>query len=150
MWLAGLIAALGTISYPSISAFVSNHASPEQQGAAQGIVTGIRGLCMGLGPLLYGFIFSLFRIDPMSLDTHAIVQSVIRAEYVLSSVPLARLLVQLFEIQYFRTYSYSTDGCTFVFSICFVAPRVSHRMCRRARYPAEYILLRKPFHCLSL
>ena len=30
---------------------------------AQGIVTGIRGLCNGLGPALYGFIFYLFHVD---------------------------------------------------------------------------------------
>lgn len=32
-------------------------------GVAQGVVTGIRGLCNGLGPALYGFIFYLFNVD---------------------------------------------------------------------------------------
>jgi hypothetical protein len=32
-------------------------------GVAQGIVTGIRGLCNGLGPALFGFIFYLFHVD---------------------------------------------------------------------------------------
>ena len=32
-------------------------------GVAQGVVTGIRGLCNGLGPALYGFIFYLFKVD---------------------------------------------------------------------------------------
>ena len=32
-------------------------------GVAQGILTGIRGLCNGLGPALYGFIFFLFHVD---------------------------------------------------------------------------------------
>ena len=30
---------------------------------AQGVITGVRGLCNGLGPALYGFIFYLFHID---------------------------------------------------------------------------------------
>jgi len=34
---------------------------------AQGVITGIRGLCNGLGPALYGFIFYLFHVD---LDEH--------------------------------------------------------------------------------
>ena len=30
---------------------------------AQGVVTGIRGLCNGLGPALFGFVFYLFNVD---------------------------------------------------------------------------------------
>ena len=32
-------------------------------GVAQGVVTGIRGLCNGLGPALFGLIFYLFHVD---------------------------------------------------------------------------------------
>lgn len=32
MWSAGVVAALGSITYPAISAFVSLYASPESQG----------------------------------------------------------------------------------------------------------------------
>ena len=32
MWLAGAVAAMGSITYPAISAFVSNHAEKDQQG----------------------------------------------------------------------------------------------------------------------
>lgn len=63
MWLAGAIAAGGSITYPSISAFASSHAHPDQQGVAQGVLTGIRGLCNGLGPALFGFVFYLFNVD---------------------------------------------------------------------------------------
>jgi len=63
MWMAGAIAAMGSITYPSISAFASSHASADQQGVAQGVITGIRGLCNGLGPALFGFIFFLFHVD---------------------------------------------------------------------------------------
>jgi len=63
LWMAGAVSALGSITYPAISVFVSAHASPDQQGVAQGVITGIRGLCNGLGPALYGFIFYLFGVD---------------------------------------------------------------------------------------
>ena len=39
------------------------HASPDQQGLVQGMVTGVRGLCNGLGPAMFGLIFSLFHVD---------------------------------------------------------------------------------------
>ena len=32
-------------------------------GAVQGIVTGIRGLCNGLGPAAFGLLFGLFHVD---------------------------------------------------------------------------------------
>ena len=32
-------------------------------GVVQGIVTGIRGLCNGLGPALFGIIFYIFNVD---------------------------------------------------------------------------------------
>jgi len=32
MWSAGVVAALGSITYPAISAFVSLYAAPESQG----------------------------------------------------------------------------------------------------------------------
>lgn len=63
IWGAGILGAMGTLTYPSISAFASAHASEDQQGVAQGVITGIRGLCNGLGPALFGFIFYLFHMD---------------------------------------------------------------------------------------
>lgn len=35
---------------------------------AQGILTGIRGLCNGLGPALYGFIFYMFHVELTELE----------------------------------------------------------------------------------
>ncbi|KAG8192665.1 hypothetical protein JTE90_009694 [Oedothorax gibbosus] len=63
MWAAGVLASVCSITYPAISSFVSTHADADKQGLVQGIITGMRGLCNGLGPALYGFIFYLFDVD---------------------------------------------------------------------------------------
>ncbi|XP_055382586.1 hippocampus abundant transcript 1 protein [Condylostylus longicornis] len=63
MWAAGILAALGSITYPAISAFVSIHSLADRQGVVQGMVTGMRGLCNGLGPAMFGVIFYLFHVD---------------------------------------------------------------------------------------
>jgi hypothetical protein len=63
MWAAGVLTAVSTLTYPAISAFVSMHADADKQGLVQGIITGIRGLCNGLGPAMYGLIFYLFHVD---------------------------------------------------------------------------------------
>ena len=39
------------------------HADADKQGLVQGIITGMRGLCNGLGPAMFGLIFSLFHVD---------------------------------------------------------------------------------------
>jgi len=63
MWAAGILAAVSSITYPAISAFVSMHAEADKQGLVQGIITGMRGLCNGLGPAMFGLVFSLFHVD---------------------------------------------------------------------------------------
>uniref|UniRef100_A0A3B3ZKA9 Major facilitator superfamily (MFS) profile domain-containing protein n=1 Tax=Periophthalmus magnuspinnatus TaxID=409849 RepID=A0A3B3ZKA9_9GOBI len=68
MWAAGTIAALSSITFPAVSALVSHCASAEQQGVVQGMITGIRGLCNGLGPALYGFIFFLFNVELSDIE----------------------------------------------------------------------------------
>jgi hypothetical protein len=47
MWAAGIFAALSSLSYPAISAFVSVQTDRDMQGTVQGVLTGIRGLCQG-------------------------------------------------------------------------------------------------------
>lgn len=69
LFMAGAIAAIGSITYPAISVYVSARAKPDQQGVAQGVITGIRGLCNGLGPALFGFIFYLFKVDITSVPS---------------------------------------------------------------------------------
>jgi len=63
MWGAGFLASISSITYPAISAYVSTHTEADKQGVVQGIITGMRGLCSGLGPAVYGFIFYLFHVD---------------------------------------------------------------------------------------
>lgn len=36
---------------------------PTHPGVAQGMVTGMRGLCTGLGPAMFGIIFYVFHVD---------------------------------------------------------------------------------------
>lgn len=63
IWFSGLLAAVSSIGYPAISAYISNQSHVDQQGISQGMVTGIRGLCNGIGPALYGFVFWIFRVN---------------------------------------------------------------------------------------
>lgn len=80
MWAAGMLASLSSITYPAISAFVSILSTPDRQGVVQGklgvyfmtilslflftgMVTGMRGLCNGLGPAMFGLIFYMFHVD---------------------------------------------------------------------------------------
>ncbi|XP_006768013.1 PREDICTED: hippocampus abundant transcript-like protein 1, partial [Myotis davidii] len=68
VWAAGAVAAVSSITFPAVSALVSQNAESDQQGVAQGIITGIRGLCNGLGPALYGFIFYMFHVELTELE----------------------------------------------------------------------------------
>ena len=63
MWGAGLFAALSQMIYPAISAFVSLQTDKQLQGTVQGILSGIRGLCQGMGPAFFGLVFYLFDMD---------------------------------------------------------------------------------------
>ena len=63
LWVAGILAAISSITYPAISAFVSVRSDADKQGLVQGVITGVRGLCNGLGPALFGLIFFCFHVD---------------------------------------------------------------------------------------
>uniref|UniRef100_A0A8C6VU13 Major facilitator superfamily domain containing 14B n=1 Tax=Nothobranchius furzeri TaxID=105023 RepID=A0A8C6VU13_NOTFU len=81
MWAAGAVAAVSSITFPAVSALVSQSADPDKQGVVQGMITGIRGLCNGLGPALYGFIFFLFNVELNTMDP-------IQGEYNIDPLPL--------------------------------------------------------------
>jgi hypothetical protein len=88
IYLNTVLVAMGSLTYPAISALVSTTSSPEQQvrrgragvgfagspsvlrsvvhkvslvakGVAQGMTTGIRSLCTGLGPAVFGLLFQV-------------------------------------------------------------------------------------------
>ncbi|XP_050433214.1 hippocampus abundant transcript 1 protein isoform X2 [Adelges cooleyi] len=63
MWSACVLAAISSITYPAISSFISIHSTADKQGVVQGVVTGVRGLCGGLGPAIFGFTFYLFNVN---------------------------------------------------------------------------------------
>ena len=63
MWVACILAAFSSIIYPAISALVSKNANAEQQGVVLGILTGMRGLCNGLGPAIFGLLFWLSHVN---------------------------------------------------------------------------------------
>ncbi|MEQ2211763.1 Hippocampus abundant transcript 1 protein [Xenoophorus captivus] len=81
MWAAGAVAAMSSITFPAVSALVSQSADSDKQGVVQGMITGIRGLCNGLGPALYGFIFFLFNVEFNTMDP-------IQEEYGIDPLPL--------------------------------------------------------------
>lgn len=63
MWLAGNVAALSSMTFPAVSAYVSLYTDAENQGAVQGMMTGMSGLCNGLGPAVFGIAFYLADMD---------------------------------------------------------------------------------------
>lgn len=70
IWFSGFLAAMSSIGYPAISAYISNQSHADQQGISQGLITGIRGLCNGIGPALYGFVFWIFGVKLSEPTTH--------------------------------------------------------------------------------
>ena len=57
VFVAVALGSLGGVSFPAISALKSMHAAPEEQGAVQGALAGIRSLASGLGPLAFARLF---------------------------------------------------------------------------------------------
>lgn len=63
MWISGIIASLSSITYPALSAYISAYADADKQGLVQGLITGVRSLCGGIGPAMFGMLFYLFDTD---------------------------------------------------------------------------------------
>jgi len=62
IWITGFPLSLSSLVFPAMSTWCSLICDQEKQGVIQGIITGIRGLCQGLGPAIYGLLFHLFRV----------------------------------------------------------------------------------------
>lgn len=63
MWICGIIASFSSITYPAISAYISSYADADKQGLVQGLITGVRSLCGGIGPAMFGVLFNIFNVD---------------------------------------------------------------------------------------
>lgn len=63
MWISGIIVSLSSITYPALSAYISTYADADKQGLVQGLITGVRSLCSGIGPAMFGLLFYIFNID---------------------------------------------------------------------------------------
>lgn len=63
MWISGIIASMSSITYPAISAYISTYAEADKQGLVQGLITGVRSLCGGIGPAMFGLLFNIFDVD---------------------------------------------------------------------------------------
>merc|ERR1712242_30094 len=68
VWVAGLGVVLSSITYAAISAFASIITDKDKQGAVQGTLMGVRGLCNGLGPAAFGLMWHLFGIHIDNID----------------------------------------------------------------------------------
>lgn len=68
IWSFGISLAISSIIYPAMNGWCSLICDQEQQGVIQGILTGVRGLCMGIGPAIYGLIFHLCGVNLDSDD----------------------------------------------------------------------------------
>eukprot|EP00055_Hartaetosiga_balthica_P010706 m.46556 g.46556 ORF g.46556 m.46556 type:complete len:533 (+) comp7276_c0_seq1:62-1660(+) len=110
LFLIGIVLAFSSLNYPAVSALMSQNSSKEQQGAVQGMVTGIRSLCTGLGPAIFG---SLFQYVETPLDGESA-----HGNSPLTMLPGAPFLI----------------GCAFVFVALFVAVNVNAR--KRQEFPS--------------
>ena len=63
VWLSGLAVALSSITYAAVSAYASLITDKDKQGAVQGTLMGVRGLCNGLGPAAFGLMWHFFGIN---------------------------------------------------------------------------------------
>ncbi|XP_016392050.1 hippocampus abundant transcript 1 protein [Sinocyclocheilus rhinocerous] len=68
MWAAGAVAAMSSITFPSVSALVSRCTDHDQQGKRRNTATCSSSVCVCVGPALFGFIFFLFNVELKELS----------------------------------------------------------------------------------
>ncbi|XP_017080860.1 hippocampus abundant transcript 1 protein [Drosophila eugracilis] len=73
-WMSSILAAMATIIPAAYNAVASIYASPENQGAVLGIISGIECLSEGIGPALFGVLFYIFQED--SKDTFTVISPI--------------------------------------------------------------------------
>lgn len=87
------------------------HADADKQGLVQGMITGMRGLCNGLGPAMFGLIFSLFHVD---LSEHA-------NDHLATPKPLANMTEnERVEFEQMQLVTHIVPGPPFVFGALLV------------------------------
>ncbi|EDV52530.2 LOW QUALITY PROTEIN: uncharacterized protein Dere_GG16122 [Drosophila erecta] len=95
-WLSGIFAAFATIIFTACNAVASIYASPENQGAVLGIISGIECLSEGLGPALFGVLFFIFQDDA---ENNLKVKSPIPMPFVISDIAVFVAVVLTFLIK---------------------------------------------------
>uniref|UniRef100_A0A0N4ZE98 MFS domain-containing protein n=1 Tax=Parastrongyloides trichosuri TaxID=131310 RepID=A0A0N4ZE98_PARTI len=63
IWGLGIFLAISQMVYPALSAAISLSHTNEEQGSSQAVINGIRALCSGIGPAIFGIIFNFFGFD---------------------------------------------------------------------------------------
>lgn len=61
--MSGLL--LAALVFPAIVSLAAASAPPHAQAETQGAIAGVKSLCDGLSPLLYGPLFAAFRDTPL-------------------------------------------------------------------------------------
>jgi len=73
VWTAGIFVSFSSISYAAISAYLSLDTDKDNQGAVQGTLMAVRGLCNGFGPAAFGLVFYLCGINIIgTLDSNGV------------------------------------------------------------------------------
>ncbi|XP_034658589.1 hippocampus abundant transcript-like protein 1 [Drosophila subobscura] len=95
MWMAGLMAATGTITESACCVFSSMRTHPQNQGAVQGLISGMMDLSEGLGPAIFGILFYVCNQDTNGPHKSQIgLPFVVGAISVLLALVLAKLIVE--------------------------------------------------------
>ncbi|KAH8300396.1 hypothetical protein KR018_003598 [Drosophila ironensis] len=84
MWVAGNVAALSSLTFPAVNAYVSLYTEAESQGAVQGMISGMSWLCSGIGPAVFGILFYISGMD-LSEDRVLVDTQIVAGPFVLGA-----------------------------------------------------------------
>jgi len=74
-----LLPSIAAMSYPATGSLVSNYVQPSEMGLAQGALSGVRALSLGVGPLIFALLFSASTMEGAAFQFPA-------APFVLSAI----------------------------------------------------------------